>query len=130
MLGAALARQGLASAMIDISDGLAQDLNHICKASNLSAVLWQEHLPLSQAYRQLAGDFGVQPALTGGEDYELLFCAHRNLRPHINRLAKRLGVRISRIGECVVGSRGVSVIDPRGTAKSITDAGHDHFKER
>ena len=66
--------------MIDISDGLLQDLGHICKASRIGAILAEENLPLSAAYRSLAGRDGTGHALTGGEDYELLFCARRRDR--------------------------------------------------
>ena len=52
--GAILAREKLARAMIDISDGLLQDLGHICKASRIGAVVAEEKLPLSAAYRSLA----------------------------------------------------------------------------
>ena len=129
-LGVALGRLGLANAMIDVSDGLVQDLNHICRSSSVSAVLWEEHLPLSNAYREIAGDLGMQPALTGGEDYELLFCARQSHRTRLQQVAKRTGIALSRIGECVVGHRGVSVIDAHGVVKSVTTAGHDHFKKR
>jgi len=70
--GALLARERLATAMIDVSDGLLQDLGHICKVSKIGAVLWEEKLPLSPAYRALCGKEGTRPALTGGEDYAVL----------------------------------------------------------
>jgi len=78
--GAVLAREKMAHAMIDISDGLIQDLGHICKASGIGAIVTEEKLPLSAAYCALAGYDKIKLALTGGEDYELLFCARRRDR--------------------------------------------------
>ena len=72
--------------MIDISDGLLQDLSHICKASHIGAVVAEEKLPLSPAYRSLAGQDRTRYALAGGEDYELLFCARRRDRSRIEKL--------------------------------------------
>jgi thiamine-monophosphate kinase len=67
---------GIASAMIDISDGALQDLGHICEESGLAAELEAERLPLDPGMRELAVELGLDPfalALLGGEDYELLF---------------------------------------------------------
>jgi thiamine-monophosphate kinase len=126
--GALLARERLATAMIDVSDGLLQDLGHICKASNIGAVLWEEKLPLSPAYRELAGRNGTEDALSGGEDYELLFCAHQRDRSRIEKSRKRAGVAITRIGTCVSPSRGIVVLDRLGKHVSVRSRGHDHFK--
>ena len=65
--------KGLASSMIDISDGLAQDLGHILKASHLGAHLQLDKLPLSEALRHLPNQQKWQYALAGGDDYELCF---------------------------------------------------------
>jgi thiamine-monophosphate kinase len=126
--GALLARERLATAMIDVSDGLLQDLRHICKASNIGAVLWETKLPLSRAYRELAGRNGTAHALSGGEDYELLFCARQRDRSRIEKLRKRAGVAITRIGTCVSRRRGIVVLDRLGKHVSIHFQGHDHFK--
>ncbi|HWP23848.1 MAG TPA: thiamine-phosphate kinase [Candidatus Binatia bacterium] len=126
--GALLARRRLATAMIDISDGLLQDLGHICQASGVGAVIWNDRLPLSLAYRALAGSEKTAFALSGGEDYELLFCARPKDRSRIDKLAKPAGVRITRIGACVPGRRGVKVLDSSGKAISTRFEGHDHFK--
>src|SRR5262249_55853069 len=79
-VGAKLAKEKLARAMIDISDGLLQDLGHICKASHVGVIVTEKNLPLSAAYRSLTGHDGTGHALAGGEDYELLFCARRRDR--------------------------------------------------
>jgi thiamine-monophosphate kinase len=124
--GFLLARKKLAAAMIDVSDGLLQDLGHICKASRVGAVIWEENLPRSRRYRELAHDSGW--ALCGGEDYELLFCARRHRRAAIQEVAKQAGVPITRIGTCVASTQGITVLDGRGgKVKPPLARGHDHF---
>lgn len=128
--GAFLAREKLAHAMIDISDGLLQDLSHICRASRVGAVLWEKALPLSRAYRSLAGTDGTRHALTGGEDYELLFCARRRNRNRLENLRDRLGVSVTRIGQCVPFRQGIKVLGSSGQPLRVGAQGHDHFKGR
>jgi thiamine-monophosphate kinase len=126
--GALLARKRLAHAMIDISDGLWQDLSHLCKASGVGASIDEEKLPLSPAYRLLAGEAGTRYALNGGEDYELLFCSPAKDRSRLYENRRRLGVRITRIGQCVDASQGVRVINASGKPIRLSFEGHDHFK--
>jgi thiamine-monophosphate kinase len=127
--GAVLARRHLATAMIDVSDGLLQDLGHICGASNTGAVIWNEQLPLSPAYRELAGKDGTVYALSGGEDYELLFCARPRHRERIEKLKAFAQVKITRIGSCVSADRRITVLDSGGKPLSLPIKGHDHFKK-
>jgi len=127
--GALLARERLATAMIDVSDGLIQDLGHICKASGIGARIWQDRLPLSRAYRKLAGTAGTRYALSGGEDYELLFCARKRDRARIEKLHTRALVAITRIGSCDSGKNGIVVLDAAGNPVETRAAGHDHFKK-
>ena len=126
--GRLLAKERLATAMIDISDGLVQDLGHICQASHIGSVVLAESLPLSPAYRRLAGAAGLSLALTGGEDYELLFCARRRDRESIRQLQGRAKVAITRIGRCVAAKQGITVLDGLGSPLDIPATGHDHFK--
>lgn len=127
--GATLAKEKLARAMIDISDGLLQDLGHLCKASRTGAIVVEEKLPLSSAYRTLAGPRGTSHALAGGEDYELLFCARPRDRIQLERLRRRLDVPITRIGTCVPARDGIKVLNPKGQRTSFRARGHDHFKQ-
>jgi thiamine-monophosphate kinase len=129
-VGALLARKGLATAMIDVSDGLLQDLGHICGASLIGARIWEEALPLSGAYRELAGNEGTRYALTGGEDYELLFCARQSDRQLIDRLQRQVKVPLTRIGACVPANQGISCLDRSGKPISLPAIGHDHFKSK
>ena len=78
--GMQLAKEGLARAMMDVSDGLAQDLGHICRASRTGAVVRQDRVPLSPAFGRVAGPADLACALAGGEDYELLFTASSDAR--------------------------------------------------
>ena len=128
--GALLAKRNLASAMIDVSDGLIQDLTHICQASGVGARIQQDKLPLSSAYRALAGTIGMTHALSGGEDYELLFCAAPQQRKRIDTLGKQARVPITRIGVCVPPAAGIRVLDAAGTEVRIKSHGHDHFKKQ
>ncbi|MFN8929610.1 MAG: thiamine-phosphate kinase [Alphaproteobacteria bacterium] len=86
-----LAMRGIASAAIDISDGLVQDFTHLCKASDLGAVVHIPHIPLARS-----GD--IETMLTGGDDYELLFTAPASKRQNITAVAAETGVAITRIG--------------------------------
>jgi thiamine-monophosphate kinase len=128
--GALLARAKLAAAMIDISDGLLQDLGHICKASGVGAVIAEENLPRSRSYRALAGENDSRWALSGGEDYELLFCARRRGRAAIQRLSKQAGVPMTRIGVCVAAREGMTVLDRNSRKVESRAKGHDHFSGR
>jgi thiamine-monophosphate kinase len=127
--GTLLAQEKLAKAMIDVSDGLIQDLGHLCKASGVGAVVWQESLPLSRAYRIFAGPKAIRYALTGGEDYELLFSLRRRDRIRLEKIKDRLGVPIARIGKCVPSREGIKVINGKGQLRSIRAPGYDHFKK-
>lgn len=128
VVGEIVARERLATAMIDISDGLLQDLGHICSASSLGAEIWRDKLPLSPAYRAMTGKDGARHALSGGEDYELLFCARRRDRTRLENLSKRVKVPITRIGRCLAAKEGITVLDGSGKAVSISIKGYDHFR--
>ena len=123
-----LAKAGLARAMMDVSDGLAQDLGHICRASGTGAVVRQDRVPLSRAFTRVAGPDDLACALAGGEDYELLFTASSDDRPGVERVARQTGVPITRIGECVPRKRGLVMVDPQGESMPLAAAGYDHFK--
>lgn len=100
--GKRLSRLRPLPAAIDISDGLWQDLGHILARSNVGAQVETNLLPLSEAYRSVMRD-NPRLALTGGEDYELLFC----LPPRFTdaHLTRKLGVRITRIGRILEPGR-------------------------
>lgn len=98
--GRRLARLRPVPAAIDVSDGLWQDLGHILERSGVGAEIDPAAVPLSAAYRATAGD-NPELALSGGDDYELLFCARSHLSAEA--LGERLGVPVHRIGTIVNG---------------------------
>lgn len=127
LVGQALARSRLATAMIDVSDGLLQDLGHICRASDVGAEIWLDRLPLSPAYRAIAGAGAAQRALSGGEDYELLFCAPRRDETRLAKLSRRVKIPITRIGRCLTAQKGITVLNGSGKPLSAPVKGYDHF---
>lgn len=116
-----LAVRPLAHAAIDVSDGLVQDLSHLCRASSVSATLHVECLPLAQDSQRLAESLGhdaIDLALTGGEDYELLFTAPGDVA---------LPCAATLIGEIETG-RGVRLVE-HGVEREFTSArGFRHFE--
>jgi thiamine-monophosphate kinase len=129
--GQEIARQGLATAMIDISDGLVADLGHMLEASRVGAQVHISKLPLSEQYRKAIEQYQsdrYQLALAGGEDYELLFTAPAERAQEIKKLATELGTPMTLIGEIVEASQGVKVLWEDGKAYPIEQKGHDHFQ--
>jgi thiamine-monophosphate kinase len=122
-LEAGVALAPVASAMLDVSDGLLQDVTHLCRASGVGAVLELDRLPVIPACRRL-GRSGRLLAATGGEDYELLFTVPRAGLPRLARA--RLGCAITRIGTIVPGRR-VELVDAEGRLVRCRRAGFDHF---
>jgi thiamine-monophosphate kinase len=127
LLGRALAK--IATAGIDLSDGLVQDLGHVCRASKAGAELRLDALPLSAAYRRrVAGRPDPwAPALTGGEDYELLVTVPPSRVKAALAAASRAGTPLAEIG-LIVARKGVWVI--RGDGRLLpVGRGHDHLAE-
>jgi thiamine-monophosphate kinase len=127
-IGWEVAARGLATAMIDVSDGLLQDLGHLCEESRVGAVVDAGALPLSAAYRALLGDRDWSLALTGGEDYELLFSAAAEHRAALDALAQSSACSVTRIGRIVPQAEGLNVHGPDGTAYTPAHVGYDHFR--
>jgi thiamine-monophosphate kinase len=124
-LGLALA--GIATSMLDLSDGLAGDLPHILRASDIAAVLETKDLPLSPALQALPFEQALTFALSGGDDYELLFTADVRHRAEIGWLAKSLELPITRIGQIQPGTaRAIWLQDGVPLAHEFT--GFDHFR--
>jgi thiamine-monophosphate kinase len=125
-LGAALARAGIAGAMIDISDGLLQDLGHLCAASQVGAVVELARVPCSPQVRRTDHHL----ALTGGEDYELLCAIPARHRRRLEALAARCRCPMTCIGSVVQPRAGVRVVDAAGRPVRVRRSGHDHFMRR
>ena len=127
-LGTALAGQGLASAAIDVSDGLVADLGHIAKQSGLGAEILVSQLPQSEPTRSLLAAMPDlrEVILTGGDDYELLFTAKAEATATVEKTARALKLPITRIGRMTEGS-GVRILDEAGRAVPLAAAGWNHF---
>jgi thiamine-monophosphate kinase len=125
--GEALLRRKLATACMDISDGLSTDLAHLCEASGVRAEVEAAKLPLHPLAQQLGRKHALEAALHGGEDYELLFTASAT-----TKMPKSLaGVPITRIG-CVKASRKdtpqVTLIDDSGARFTLAPQGWEHLR--
>lgn len=122
--GRALA--GVASACIDLSDGLAQDLEHVLAASGRGARLELDALPASRALRAAVPDAGRRRRMQlSGDDYELCFTASPDRRETVARLAGELDLPCTRVGEITAGS-GIDFTD-RGASVAAPGSGWRHF---
>jgi thiamine-monophosphate kinase len=123
---------GLASAALDVSDGLVADLKHLCEVSRLSAVVEAPRVPLSPAARAAiaVSKEGLALALSGGDDYEILFTAPKEAASALARLGRELALPITAIGE-MIASRGeehaATVRDEKGRPMTLASEGWTHF---
>lgn len=128
-LGQALSEKGLASAMIDVSDGLLADLGHILKSSGVGALLEEPLLPLSAAFRAALEQDPqqLQLALSGGEDYELLFSVPPERGGEVKDLARTLDLPLSRIGTVIPAEEGLKLRYCNGEIRHADCRGFNHF---
>lgn len=128
-LGRALA--GIASAAVDLSDGLLQDLGHVSAASGCAAEVELGRLPLSRAYRAATEgrDDPWALAVAGGEDYELCAAIPPRRWARAVAAARAAGTPLTAVGEFVAG-RGVRALTPAGARYRPSRAGHDHLHQR
>jgi thiamine-monophosphate kinase len=127
--GRLLGGRGLATSLIDVSDGLSSDLSHLCAESGVGASVEADLLPLDPSARAAGFDRedALRLALDGGEDFELLF----TVRPRdASKLPDEVGgVRVTRVGE-VTGARGQLKLLREGRALPLRPGGFEHFKRR
>lgn len=121
-VGRILCEKGLASCLIDTSDGLSSDLAHICEESGVGAELWAEAIPRASVGKP-AREVDLRFALHGGEDYELIFTARRGKRVP-SRLA---GVPITQIGH-ITGSRKIFLRNKDGIGYELQPQGWEHLR--
>jgi thiamine-monophosphate kinase len=118
--------QGVKAA-IDISDGLVSDLGHVCQASKLGARLEVSTVPVDPAVRTGFGDRALELALSGGEDYELLFTASAEIIDNVSKIAK---CPITVIGDMVADKeQRVSLFDQKGNPFKLDRGGWEHFRQ-
>jgi len=122
--GAILRRDGVLAA-IDISDGLVADLDKLCEASGVGAVVRSGLLPVDARLKAAFPQDWLSLALSGGEDYELLFTAPAGV---ISRAGESLNIPVSVIGEVLEGPPKVTVLDEHGDALQLDAGGWDHFR--
>lgn len=124
--GQILVKRGVKAA-IDISDGLLADLGHICEASKVGVVVKVKDVPVHPLMKEAFGKDALRLALTGGEDYELLFTVGR---PIMEGVRASIGVDcpVAVIGEITEGA-GVSLLGEDGKPYHINNHGWDHFKK-
>ena len=112
--------------MIDVSDGLSSEILHICKQSKLGCVLYEDKIPIAEETRMAAFKFNLDPtacALSGGEDYELLFTVNQDDYPKIKDSAD-----ISIIGYLTPEEEGAHIFTKGGGKHAITAQGWNAFK--
>ena len=123
--GQLLAEQGIITA-IDISDGLLADLTHICRASNVSARVESGRLPVHPMVKDSFGEKALELALSGGEDYELLFTGTAGI---ITRASADLSCPVNIIGEITAGKPGeINLFNIHGKPVRLSGTGWEHFK--
>ncbi len=120
----------LAAAAMDVSDGLVQDLGHICRASGLGAELVADLMPVSEAARAVEAAVGTEwltVCLTGGDDYELLIAVPPDRAGALAAAAGRAGVAVTRVGHFHSGPAEVMVRRASGEPLALTKGGWSHF---
>jgi thiamine-monophosphate kinase len=121
-----LAISGIASAGMDVSDGLVQDVGHICRASGVAAEIEAALVPLSGAARS-AGPEWLPTCLTGGDDYELLLTVGPQSETALQQAANISGIPVTRIGELRAGAPAVTIWGADGRPMSFAAGGWSHF---
>ena len=111
---------------IDVSDGLLQDLGHVCKASRLGATVWRDKLPIDPALRELEPEEALRCAIAGGEDYELLLAGASE---QIERLTSAFDVPVTVIGEMVIDPEfQARLLDESAREIDVPARGWDHLQ--
>ena len=122
-----IAQNMLATSMIDISDSLSTDLNHICEQSRVGAVIYEDRIPLSKELKKAEFKKGpLHYALSGGEDYELLFTVKKKNVKNIYDAISRNRLSATMIGE--ITERGLLLVDREGVQRPLLPTGFNHFK--
>ncbi|MFV9870572.1 MAG: thiamine-phosphate kinase [Anaplasma ovis] len=117
----------IASACIDISDGLVQDIGHICRLSNVGARVHLDQIPISDEARDVLRHNPelIERICSGGDDYELAFTSAAENHTQIMLIAADLGVKVTKVGT-IVAQPGVRVYDSKGSIIRLTHHGYRH----
>ncbi len=128
--GLVLAEEKIPGAVIDISDGLLQDLSHVLDESGCGCVIYGDKIPLSRHYRLYCNDFGqefLSHALSGGEDYELLFTVPENKLLRLHKVKNRFKCQITEVGIITEKTSG-RIIYINGRREVLKPSGFMHFR--
>ncbi|HEY3519819.1 MAG TPA: thiamine-phosphate kinase [Rhodanobacteraceae bacterium] len=126
-VAAGLALRGIASACIDVSDGLLADLGHVCEASAAGAVIDVDALPISVTLKEFFAAAQCRDfALSGGDDYELCFTVREADAPRVVEALARIDCAAARIGRIVAGAA-VNLRDANGNVVEMPKRGWQHF---
>jgi thiamine-monophosphate kinase len=129
--GEAVAKSGMATAMIDTSDGLLGDLGHICDESGVGARLMQENLPISSPLKEAAEQMGYEPLhfiFQDSDDYELIItCLPEHVDGICSLITSLSHIPVTEIGTITEKADGIKLVSDDGTFREITPSGWDHF---
>jgi thiamine-monophosphate kinase len=126
-LGQELLAQDISNCAIDVSDGFLADLNHICQASKLDAVVFQEKIPFSKQAKKYFKQVSKLDLISGGEDYELIFCVKKNDKNKILALAKKLNINLNYVGFFKKStSPKIQLFDEENNEIKIENYGYQH----
>jgi thiamine-monophosphate kinase len=122
------AQQIQPTSMLDISDGLSSEILHICKQSQLGCVLYEDKLPVSEQTRNAAFKFEIDPtacALSGGEDYELVFTVKQE---DYDKIVQHEGISV--VGFMTEAENGATIITKGGSKHPLTAQGWNHLNKQ
>jgi thiamine-monophosphate kinase len=129
-LGTELVKQNLSKCAIDVSDGFLADLQHICEASKLSATIYQKNIPISAAAKLcLNKNVDLNQLLSGGDDYELIFTSAAKNKNKVEKLAKKIGVKITCVGHLQKPKKQpeIHLLDNKNQEIEIHQYGWQHY---
>ncbi|MBA4392313.1 MAG: thiamine-phosphate kinase [Desulfobacca sp.] len=132
LLGRAIGQSGLATAMIDTSDGFLGDLGHLCMESRVGAELFQEKLPVSETLRQAAADLQRDPydfLLGESDDYELIITCRPTNAPLLRALSKQhCPLPLTVVGRTTGAAGRITLLSVSGLSRPLKSSGWDHFR--
>jgi len=130
--GRLIAESGNAGAMMDISDGLASDIRHICKASGTGAEIYENQIPLSESFQRYASEYlqdSLKTAIGVGEDYCLLVTIQQKYFENIEKLLLSKQCKLFKVGK-IIPEKQIYLITADGEKILLELGGWDHFKEQ
>ena len=128
--GCVLASTGVVSAMMDISDGLAGDIHHIARESKVGAAIREAVVPIGESTLLAAKLLGCDPlewALSGGEDFELVFTFPPEFADTVRDALSNVGGTMHIVGHITLETEGVVLVGSDGAKRTLVTRGYDHF---